>query len=82
MTDYPLAQWDAKIAPLIVLLNRARQARDAFPPQVWLMVPMPFRSFMDAVFDLVEGYDRWIGEMREAGNLPPKPLTPSEERGL
>lgn len=77
MTNH-LAEWDAKIAPLIVLLNKARQYRDALPLGAWMIVPNPLRSFIDAAFDLVEGYDRWIGERRESGDLPSKDLTPGQ----
>jgi len=63
----PLATIDALLDPIIVAANRVRQVRDALPEPAWMIVPLPIRGPMDALFAAVEAYDRKIGLLKAAG---------------
>ena len=73
-----LALIDAKLDPLLQALNKLRQVRDSLPVGFWNIVPAPLREPFEAAFLAVENWDRFVGQMREAGNLPPKA---SQEQG-
>ena len=61
-----ILELDAKIAPLMVALNQARQARDGLPQGIWNMIPPAIRGPIDLAFTLVEDVERWIGRLKEA----------------
>lgn len=68
----PLAAIDAKLDPVLQALNRLRQVRDSMPVGFWNIVPAPLREPFEAAFLAVENWDRFIGQMREAGFIDPK----------
>ena len=70
----PLAAIDSLIAPICIAANRLRQVRDSLPVQFWTILPPMFREPVEALFLAVENYDRFIGQMRDAGVMPPKEI--------
>jgi len=72
---------DDVLDPLLQAANRVRQVRDALPQYLWQVVPPQLRLPMDQLFLCVENWDRFVGQQRELGNLPPKiqPLSPEME---
>lgn len=59
-------QVDAKLAPIIVALNKLRQIRDSIPMSVLALVPVALRAALDEVFAIVAEYDRLRGLELEA----------------
>jgi len=69
----PYATFDATIAPLIIIIHKIRQARDAQPVWVWRMIPGAITRPLQELFDFAEQYDRGIGRAqrdREAVQQP------------
>lgn len=63
----PLQIMDALLSPIIVAANRVRQVRDAVPEPAWMIVPLPIRGPLDALFMAVEKYDVALGRLKMAG---------------
>ena len=78
MTTSPLALIDSKLDPMLQAANRIRQVRDSLPPHFWTLMPELFREPVEALFLGVESWDRFVGQMKEAGLITEKDLTPGE----
>jgi len=49
---------DAAINPVLVTINRIRQARDAQPVWVWRLIPSAITAPLQELFDFAEEFDR------------------------
>lgn len=77
----PLDDLNAAIDPLFQLLNKARQEWDTIPLPILRAIPLEFRTPVTAAFAIVEGVDRKIGLLREAGFISPKNIGHWEPEG-
>jgi len=60
-----ILKFDAMVAPVIIAANKLRQARDARPVWMWMLVPGFVREPVDALFVAIERYDAEIGRVKE-----------------
>lgn len=62
-----IMQIDSYVAAIIITLNKVRQVRDNnwF---MWKIVPSTITAPIDAVFNLVEQYEKFIGRIKEEIN--------------
>lgn len=61
----PLLILDKYLNDVIVQANKVRQLRDRIPRAVWLLVPVTIRGPIDRLMDLIERYDRFVGQMQQ-----------------
>ena len=61
----PLMILDRYLNDVIVQANKVRQVRDRIPRGIWLLVPYIVREPIDRLFDLIERYDRFVGQMQQ-----------------
>ena len=69
-----ITELDAKLNPLLVQLNKARQARDTLPLAFWNAVPYGVRGPINLAFEIVEALEHWLAEQNSQEAL----RTPAE----
>jgi len=60
-----ILKFDAMVAPVIIAANKLRQARDARPVWMWMLVPGFVREPANMIFAAIEEYESEIGRVKE-----------------